>query len=176
MSPTHQADADLAAVTVIVGATIVEPPPLEQSIESELTAPEIKWGVGTIRSGFQVLPDTLVRHYRLLEISSIDFVVLLNLTMSWWFADKQPFPRVATIARRINVTERTVQRSLNTLRSKRLVTWETIRIDGGRRRRYDLTGLAERVKAWAADDLQFQQQPRITYREWRAGVQAGISR
>jgi Mn-dependent DtxR family transcriptional regulator len=37
-------------------------------------------------------------------------VVLLNLTLFWWFRDQPPFPRSSIIARRMGVSARTVQR------------------------------------------------------------------
>ena len=37
-------------------------------------------------------------------------MVLLNLTLFWWFRDQPPFPRSSIIARRMGVSARTVQR------------------------------------------------------------------
>lgn len=45
-----------------------------------------------------------------LGLDALDVVVLLNLTLLWWFRDQPPFPRSSIIARRIGVSSRTVQR------------------------------------------------------------------
>jgi hypothetical protein len=143
--------------------------PSTEPAERDLTVPEQKWGVDALKNGFQVLPDTLVRSYHRLGLTSTDFVVLLNLSMAWWFPDRQPYPRVTTIARRMGVHVRTVQRSLTAMKAKRLLTWDTIDIGGVRRRKYDLTPLAEQVKLWAAAERKPQQQPRRAHSRWRAG-------
>lgn len=174
-SAAWQADfaVDLAAITT------PDPEPANADAKRDLstepakrnlTAPEQKWGVDALKNGFQVLPDTLVRSYHRLGLTSTDFVVLLNLSMAWWFPDRQPYPRVTTIARRMGVNVRTVQRSLTAMKAKRLLTWETIDVGGVRRRKYDLTALAEQVKLWAAVERKPQQQPRRAQPRWRAGV------
>ncbi len=101
------------------------PPPVEEAVRAlgtaaELTAPMKKWGVA-LDGGFQILPDLLLRCQRELDLTTNDVVVLLNLTMAWWERDRLPFPRTATIARRMDISERTVQRSINRLRKLRLL-------------------------------------------------------
>ena len=58
----------------------------------------------------------LVHRYRVL--------VLLNVLMHWWYRDQKPFPRSTTIARRMGVTVRTVQRALERLEEARLLLRE----------------------------------------------------
>jgi hypothetical protein len=66
-------------------------------------------------AGFQAVPDLLLKNQVKLGLSQTDMVVLLNVLMHWWYVDKKPFPRATTIAKRIGVTPRTVQRSFSAL-------------------------------------------------------------
>lgn len=66
-------------------------------------------------AGFQAVPDILLKNQVKLGLSQTDLVVLLNVLMHWWYVDQKPFPRATTIAKRIGVTPRTVQRSFLSL-------------------------------------------------------------
>lgn len=46
---------------------------------------------------------------------------MLNLLAAWWDVDKLPFTRAITIAKRIGVTPRTVQRCLEKLEKRGLI-------------------------------------------------------
>lgn len=70
-----------------------------------------KWGEAAV-AGFQTVPDLLFKHQITLKLATSDMVVLLNLLMHWWYPDQKPFPRSTTIAKRMGVNVRTVQRSL----------------------------------------------------------------
>jgi DNA-binding MarR family transcriptional regulator len=118
------------------------------------TAPTRKWGEA-LEAGFQVLPNALVRHLCRSDTTPVDFVVLLNLLMAWWEPERMPYPRVSTIAGRMNVSARTVQRSLRALRRAGFITWDRGHVGVIRRRRFDLSPLVERAKAWAEHDRAF---------------------
>lgn len=110
-----------------------------------------KWG-GALDGGFQIVPDSLVRHCGDLKLTPTELTVVLHLSMAWWHAGVKPFPRVSTVAKRMKVDARTIQRVLVSLRRKGYVRWEYVPMRGGRRRRYDLTGLVEALKPWAEKD------------------------
>jgi predicted transcriptional regulator len=113
--------------------------------DARLTAPMEKWGEA-LDGGFQVLPDILLRCQRELKLSTTDVVVLLHLTMAWWNRHRLPFPRTTTIARRMDVTDRTVQRSIERLKKMRLLYKKTRKNEAGETRvAYDLTPLADRL-------------------------------
>jgi hypothetical protein len=76
-----------------------------------------KWG-DTAKAGFQAVPDTLLIKQQELGLDPTDVVVLLNITSFWWFRDAPPFPRSNVIAKRMGVTQRTVQRSMKKLETK----------------------------------------------------------
>ena len=65
--------------------------------------------------GFQAIPDILLKQQDQLRLTPTDVLVLLNITMHWWYPEQKPFPRSTTIARRMGVAPRTVQRSIKNL-------------------------------------------------------------
>jgi len=84
-----------------------------------------KWGEavsGGGLTGFLALPDVLIRSQKRLGLSSTEMMVLINILMHWWHPDRKPFPGNYSIAKRMNVSRRTVQRAINKLKEKRLIT------------------------------------------------------
>jgi hypothetical protein len=72
-------------------------------------------------AGFQPLPDVLLFNQAELGLRSEDLNVLLHVTAHWYLPERMPFPRAATIAKRMGVSERTVQRTLTRLRKLGLI-------------------------------------------------------
>ncbi len=91
---------------------------------------EQKFGTEVIRAGYQVVPDVLARYQGRLGLSPTDVCVLLNLGAHWWYPESQPSPRSQTIAHRMNVHVRMVQRSLSSLKAAGFIT---LHKEGGRR-------------------------------------------
>lgn len=79
--------------------------------------PAEKWGIAAT-PGWQPLPDVLLHNQAKLGLSPTDMLVLVNVLSHWWYVEEKPFPRVTTIAKRMNVTTRTVQRSLQKIIDK----------------------------------------------------------
>ncbi len=121
-------------------------------VGTPLTEPMAKWGAA-LDGGFQIVPDLLLRHQRELHLTNNDLVVLLHLTMAWWERGRAPYPRTSTIARRVDASERTVQRSIERLRKSRLLRKSTQTVNGEKRTAYDLTPLAERLQSIASTDF-----------------------
>lgn len=86
----------------------------------ETSAVVQKWGLAA-KAGFQAIPDVLLKNQAALELDNTDLVVLINLTMHWWYEDTLPFPRTATIAKRMGCGVRTVQRSFSKMQKLGLV-------------------------------------------------------
>lgn len=110
-----------------------------------------KWKEASL-AGFQLLPDVLLKKQADLGLSAIDMLVLINILQFWWYRDKRPFPRATTLARRMGVTTRTIQRSLKTLTRRGLLRREKVSAKGKDRVEYDLEGLVERLRAYAIKD------------------------
>lgn len=98
------------------------------------------------KAGYQPVPDVLLFHQAELGLRSEDLNVLLQITAHWIDADRMPFPRPSTIAKRMDVSERTIQRSLTRLRKLGLLG-KTKNADG--RPAFDLTPLVERLRPLA---------------------------
>lgn len=80
-----------------------------------------KYGEAAV-AGFQAVPDLLLKHQDRLGLSPTNLVVLLNVLMHWWYPDQKPFPRSTTIAKRMGLSPRAVQRSLQKLQRLGLLT------------------------------------------------------
>lgn len=83
---------------------------------------EEKWGKEVLEVGFVLVPTLLLKKQKEFGLESTEVVVLLNLLASWWEPEKLPFPRTTTIAQRMHVTTRTVQRCLKSLEDKGFIT------------------------------------------------------
>ena len=103
-----------------------------------------KWGdaIGA-GSGFVAVPVTLLRMQSKLGLTATDMMVLVNLLAHWWNPQAAVFPRTTTIAQRMNVNERTIQRSM-----KRLVRLGLAErgADEFGRRTYRFDGLVARLR------------------------------
>ena len=107
-----------------------------------------KYGEAAV-AGFQAVPDLLLKNQSKLELSTTDLVVLLNILMHWWYPDQKPFPRSTTIAQRIGLTPRTVQRSMQHLEKIGLLKKET---DDQGRVLFDPEPLVHRLEEIAPTD------------------------
>lgn len=79
-----------------------------------------RWGAG-INAGWVAVPVLLLRHQKELGITDGAMVVLLNILAAWWYEERLPFPSPHTIAARMGMSVRTVQRHLKTLERKGLL-------------------------------------------------------
>jgi len=94
----------------------VEQTPADDLDEAVVWKVEHKWrGAVDTHSGFAAVPVSLLRYQADLKLSATDIVVLCNLIAHWWQPDAPVFPRTGTIAKRMGVDARTVQRSLKRL-------------------------------------------------------------
>jgi predicted transcriptional regulator len=102
-----------------------------------------KWGdaVGE-GSGFVAVPLPLLRLQAKMGLTTTDVLVLINLLAHWWNPSAAVFPRTSTIARRMGINARTVQRSMRKL--VRLGLAERGSDDKGRRT-YQFEGLVKRL-------------------------------
>jgi DNA-binding transcriptional ArsR family regulator len=117
--------------------------------------PEAKWG-DAIKAGYQVLPDALLRAQHLLKLTATDVVVIANLNQAWWYSDRLPYLQPHTIAKRMGVSERSVQRSLSRLREKKLLRQVRERQEDGSVRYYhDLAGLRAHLEQLARRDIRY---------------------
>jgi hypothetical protein len=129
---------------------------------AELRRAEAKWGPAGI-AGFQIVPDLLLKHQASLELTATEMLVLLNVTMHWWYPDQRPFPRSSIIAKRMGVQTRTVQRAMERFRELGLLTKVKETANGGEREVCDLTGLVSKLAEFAETDPDYWH--RVSLRE-----------
>lgn len=112
-----------------------------------------KWkdAVSAGNTGYLALPEVLLRRQAQLNISPTELTVLINILSFWWYEDKLPFPGNETIAKRMNVTTRTVQRAVGSLEKKGLIARKKEFLpDQKWRRSFDLSGLVMKLESYAA--------------------------
>lgn len=78
-----------------------------------------KWGVLVAERGFAQLPNYLLFLNQFLDeeqrLSPIELLVLIELAATWWKKSELPFPSMATLAARVGVSERQIQRAVTKL-------------------------------------------------------------
>lgn len=114
-----------------------------------------KWGEAA-RGGFQILPDVLVKNQAALGLNAVELVVLINLTMHWWYPDQHPYPRSTTIAQRMGVDVRTIQRALAHLGELGLIERIKVTETSGDSAQISLSGLVAKLDKLVRDDPSYQ--------------------
>ena len=104
---------------------------------------EEKWGKKNLEMGWTAIPTALCLLQSELKLSSIQFNVLLNIILHWWGND-WPHPSHKSIAHRIGVSPKTVQRAILSIEEMGLIkkqrtSRENRKYNG--RNVYDLTPL-----------------------------------
>jgi hypothetical protein len=116
---------------------------------------ETKWGdaISSGVNGYQLVPDVLLRRQADLRLDATDIVILLNIAMHWWESapEKMPYPRPATIAQRMGVSRRTVERHIARLEDLRLLEWKPpeSRVNAPSIRRFDMDRLRSALERLA---------------------------
>lgn len=117
-----------------------------------------KWG-RTVDPGFLTAPYVLLLHQADMGLSSECLNVLLNLIAHWHSEGRMAYPHTNTIAKRMGVSRRSVQRSLSWLTKNGFVGKEPkLRRDD--RQAYDLKPLVEKLEPYAWARIQLIQQKR----------------
>jgi DNA-binding transcriptional ArsR family regulator len=123
-------------------------PVAEVAAASKLQA---RWGVA-MTDGFLVVPRVLLLKQRELDLDNGEVMVLLNLFAHWWDDADHPYPAVSSMAQRMGLSIRTVQRTLEKLEKRGFI--ERLRNTRGNGRsselrvtRYALHGAVAKIKA-----------------------------
>lgn len=106
-----------------------------------------RWGEA-MGGGYQVVPNLVFLLQNKLGLSSHQVVILLNLSMHWWRKPDLPFVRPSTLAKRMGISCRTVERQLKALCDMGLVQKKALPVSAKTTATtgYDLTGLVERLE------------------------------
>lgn len=113
-----------------------------------------KWGQETMEAGFTVIPSILLRCQARLRFGAMELAVLVHLLEHWWNPEDMPWPSKKTIADRLDVSPRTVQRAVVKLEEVNLVVRKerySRQTRGRTSNEYDLSPLVARLKEIAAE-------------------------
>ena len=106
-----------------------------------------KWGQPVAERGFAQVPNYLLLLNQFLDperrLSSVELLILIQLVGTWWKKTELPFPSMSTLATRCGVSDRQIQRAVNNLEKKGLITKTRRRYESGLRatNAYDLQPL-----------------------------------
>lgn len=115
-----------------------------------------KWGAaveGGGLTGYLALPEVLIRSQKRLQLSSTEMMVLINILAHWWRVDIKPFPGNYTIAKRMGVSRRTVQRAIKSMVQKGLISTAPM-IATEDDRTTDIDWLEEEEEEWEEDEVE----------------------
>lgn len=102
-------------------ATNVVPLNPKQHPQATLKVLDQKWGKETMEANYTVLPSALLRGQARLGINATELAVLVHLIDHWWKADEMPWPSKRTLADRLRVGEKTIQRAIAHLEEEGLI-------------------------------------------------------
>lgn len=123
-------------------------------VEKNLNPHEARWGKTALLMGWTAIPASLFFLQGTLAISPVAFNVLLNLITHWWKPYDWPHPSQESIAIRMSVSVRTVQRGIYELEKKGLITKIKTSKDNPKykgRNIYDLSPLVEALNELTPD-------------------------
>ena len=126
----------------------------EKNEKSSQLALEGRWGKSALSMGWTAVPSSLFFLQGTLSISPVAFNVLVNLLTHWWKVHEWPHPSQESIAMRMSVSVRTVQRGLFELESMGLITRRKTSKDHPKykgRNIYDLSNLIESLNKLTPD-------------------------
>jgi hypothetical protein len=114
-----------------------------------------KWDYVT-DPGFLTLPYVLLLHQADLKISSEHLNVLLNVIAHWHSNGRMPYPRTTTIAKRMGISPRSVQRSLSWLIRNEFLA-KAPRASRDDPQQYNMLPLVEKLKPYAWERIKYIQ-------------------
>ncbi len=109
---------------------------------------EKKWGKAVLDLGFSVFPSLVFRAQARLGLSPVQLALLLHLADYWWHREQMPYPSKATLAERMHLSPRQIQRHLTALETSGFIA-RVARFTGHKGQQsneYDLTGFVKRLQ------------------------------
>jgi hypothetical protein len=113
---------------------------------------EAKWGRQVMDQGFCILPSLLFRAQSRLGLKATRLALILQLAEFWWYDDNLPWPKKETIAQRMGLKEKQVQRIARELETRGYIQRKTRMTPHGQTSNaYDLSGLVTKLKDLAPE-------------------------
>lgn len=117
---------------------------------------EQKWGASNLAFGWTAVPISLLLHQKKLGLSPLGLNVLLHLFSQWWQKENLPYPSQSSIAEKLDVSTRTVQRELAQLKKNGLLEIKRTQIHDEKflgRNVYDPYPLVEKLQKLSSELL-----------------------
>ena len=123
---------------------------------------EHRWGKPLIDAGWVAFPSVFLQRQQALGLDPLDVNILLQLADHWWERNNLPFPSKKTLADRIGVKPRTIQRHISRMESAGFVKRiERRHSNGGNKtNRYNFDGLIRAAEPFAQEALKEREKRR----------------
>lgn len=113
---------------------------------------EKKWGVVTMKPGFLLLPSILLRAQKRLGLNPSHINLILHLCDHWWSEESVPWPKKQTIADRMGISAKQVQRLAKDLEERGYINREARMTHHGQTSNgYNLKGLVDALQKLAPE-------------------------
>lgn len=126
----------------------------EKTGPTTLRTNERKWGKELLAAGWTMVPSVVLERQQALGLDAVDINILLHIARHWWLPENLPFPSKKAIADCMAIHPRTVQRRIAAMEGGGLI--KRIKRSnhlGQRSNFYDLSGLIDEAKPYAAEAL-----------------------
>lgn len=113
---------------------------------------EAKWGTSVMAQGYCIIPALLFRAQRRLGLSATQLALILQIAEFWWEDGRLPWPKKETVADRLNITEKQVQRLVRDLEIRGYLKRVTRMTSHGQSSNaYDFSGLVAKLQELAPE-------------------------
>ncbi|MBF8776270.1 helix-turn-helix domain-containing protein [Pseudomonas fulva] len=110
-----------------------------------------RWGKDLTAAGWTAIPNAVFEHSQDLGLKTAHIVVILHLAGYWWRKGNDPFPSKATLAQKMGVQPRTVQRAIAELETMGYIerTQRFGKSGGNMSNSYSFNGLIKKARVYA---------------------------
>jgi len=123
-------------------------------------ASEKKFGKPVMDVGFCITPSLLMKAQARIGLNPVQFNIVMHLLDQWWTAERRPWPSKSTIAERMGMSARQIQRHIAEMEGAGLVKRieRTSPGKGKTSNEYDLSGLVKKLKELEPDFTKAKQE------------------
>ncbi len=115
----------------------------------KMSSTEKIWGKAVYGHGYAGIPSILIQAQRRLGINPMQMNIIIQLLDYWFEPSRKPFPMKQDLAKRIGVTEKTIQNNIRALEKAGLIQRQMRKTAAGdwNSNIYHLDGLIQKVQA-----------------------------
>ncbi|HDS1131771.1 TPA: helix-turn-helix domain-containing protein [Stenotrophomonas maltophilia] len=123
-------------------------PPAPPATPRKISSHEAIWGRPVVRFGYAAIPSILLQGQRRLGLNNTQAMICIHLLDYWHHEDRRPFPSKRDLARRMGVTEKTIQTNISALEKAGIIRREYRKTASGdfNSNIYHLDGLITKVR------------------------------